>query len=242
MWNYLIIEKNRNTVDGIQSVLNDFEDFTCIGVTDNYKNSMTTILKEAPNLIFFNIDNAIDEPFHFINELNSYSDDFPSFIAISSSKDKAYKAIKSGFDDLLLCPLSALEIRKSVMVFQKKNRRKNKKSICLKSYKDYQYLQTDEILFLKADNNTTDFHMNDGTIISAFKTLKSYEEILPKNFFRVHKSYILNKNHVSRIQYGKLICSIRKSKQDVPFTRTYLDNIEYMNNRLSQNTYQSCLN
>ncbi|MFA5297546.1 MAG: LytTR family transcriptional regulator DNA-binding domain-containing protein, partial [Lutibacter sp.] len=174
----------------------------------------------------------------FVNELNTlFSDDLPTFIAISSSKDKAYEVIKNGFFDFLLNPLSDLEIRKTILKFQKKNPVRSKKNICLKSYKDYQYLNTDEILFLKADNNTTDFYMSDGNIINAFKTLKTFKDLLPKNFLRIHKSYIINKNYVSRIQYGKFICTIKKNNYDIPFTKTYIENIESMKKTLS---YSSC--
>jgi len=168
-----------------------------------------------------------------------FNDDFPIFIAVSSTKDKTYEVIKNGFFDFLLTPLEEVEIRKTVLRVSKKIPARSRKNICLKSYKDYQYLKTDEILFLKADNNTTDFYMTDGNVISAFKTLKTFEEILPNNFHRIHKSYIINKNFVSRIQYGKFICTIKRNNYEVPFTKTYIGNIESINRTLSEYSYQS---
>jgi len=221
-------------------VLEDYHEFNCIGVSSEYNHALNFILKETPNLVFIDIDNSFEKPFELVNELNLlFSDYFPVFIAISSSKDKAYEAIKNDFFDFILNPLTELEIRKSILKFKKRNPATINKNICLKSYKDYQYLNTDEILFLKADNNTTDFYMSDGNIISAFKTLKTFEDVLPENFLRIHKSYIINKNFVSRIQYGKLICTIKKNSYDIPFTKTYIDNIEIMNKTLSHNSCQS---
>ena len=220
--------------------MEDYHEFNCIGVSNEYDQALNLILKETPNLVFIDIDNTFEKPFELVNELNLlFSDYFPVFIAISSSKDKAYEAIKYGFFDFILNPLSELEIRKSILKFQKRNPAIINKNICLKSHKDYQYLNTDEILFLKADNNTTDFYMSDGNIISAFKTLKTFENVLPENFLRIHKSYIINKNFVSRIQYGKLICTIKKNSYDIPFTKTYIDNIEIMKKTLSHNSFQS---
>lgn len=221
-------------------MLEDYHEFNCIGVSNEYNHALNFILKEIPNLVFIDIDNTLEKPFDLVNELNIlFNDYFPVFIAISSSKDKAYEAIKNGFFDFILNPLSELEIRKSILKFQKRNPAIINKNICLKSNKDYQYLNTDEILFLKADNNTTDFYMSDGNIISAFKTLKTFEDALPENFLRIHKSYIINKNFVSRIQYGKLICTIKKNSFDIPFTKTYIDNIEIMKKTLSHNSFQS---
>ncbi|HEY9168486.1 MAG TPA: LytTR family DNA-binding domain-containing protein [Lutibacter sp.] len=238
--NYFIINKEPNSIQCIKNVLKDYHELNCIGVSDEYDHALNFILKETPNLVFFDLDNTFEKPFELINELNLlFSDYFPVFIAISSSKEKAYEAIKNGFFDFILNPLSELEIRKSILKFQKRNPAIINKNICLKSNKDYQYLNTDEILFLKADNNTTDFYMSDGNIISAFKTLKTFEDVLPENFLRIHKSYIINKNFVSRIQYGKLICTIKKNSYDIPFTKTYIDNIEIMKKALSHNSFQS---
>jgi DNA-binding LytR/AlgR family response regulator len=239
MRNYFIIDNEQSTIQSIKHVLEDYYEFNCIGVSSDYKSAMNTILKETPDLVFFNLDNTIENPFKFAQELNLFNEDFPVFIAISATTSKIYEVIKNGFFDFLLNPLEELEIRKSVLKVLKKIPVRSKKNICLKSYKDYQYLKTDEILFLKADNNTTDFYLNDGNIITAFKTLKTFEEILPSNFHRVHKSYIINKNFVSRIQYGKFTCTIKRNDYEVPFTKTYISNIESMNRALTEYSYQS---
>ena len=93
--------------------------------------------------------------------------------------------------------------RKTVLKLQYNFPIQFKRTICLKSYKDFQYLKTDEILFLKADNNTTDFYMSDGKVINAYKTLKTFEDILPNNFYRIHKSFIINKACITSKNYNK---------------------------------------
>ena len=112
---------------------------------------------------------------------------------------------------------------------------KSVETICLKSHKDFHYLNIKNILYLKADNNTTDFYMDDGKIIGAYKTLKVFENSMPKSFYRIHKSYIININCISRIQFGKWICII-KNQHKIPFTKTFLDNTIKMNEILSKNS------
>ena len=109
-------------------------------------------------------------------------------------------------------------------------------TLCLKSYKDFQYLETDSILYLKADNNATDFIMKDGTTVSAFKTLKTFEEKLPKNFVRIHQSYIININYVSRINFGKSVCALKNGREQLPFSKTYRENVDGLKKILSKNT------
>lgn len=234
MNNYFVIENESTSIERIKSVLDNFEDFYCIGNSSDTNIAMNTILKETPSLVFLSVDNVIESPFKFSNSLNQYLDTPPLVIGISSSKTKAYKAIKNNFFDYLLKPLSDLEVRKTILKAKKDNVFKTQNTVCLKSYKDYRYLNTNEILFLKADNNTTDFYMTDGSTISAFKTLKTYENLLPNSFLRIHKSYVINSNYVSGINYGKLMCTINKCGLNIPFTKTYIDNVKVINKTLSQ--------
>ncbi|TYA86810.1 LytR/AlgR family response regulator transcription factor [Seonamhaeicola marinus] len=234
MFSYFIIDnKNLKVNNSLTKVLEDLPEFKCAGIGHDYLSSMNDILKESPDLIFINIDSedSID-PFDFAKEVNEYLNDNTEFIAISATKDRTYESIKTGFFDYLLMPTTDLDIRKTVLRFKKKRPTKSSR-ICLKSYKDYRYLNTDEILFLRADNNTTDFHMADGSVVNSFKTLKTYQTILPKNFLRVHKSYIINSNFVSRINYGNLKCSFKKYSQKVPFTKFYKKNVDHMLNSIA---------
>lgn len=239
MCTIFIIDTNSKAIKSIKNVLKDYPEFDCIGTSSNAENATNIILKEAPDVVFFNIDTVFEKPFEFVQELNLLSTTVPLFIAISSSKENLYHVIKNSFFDFLLNPLSELEIRKTILKLLNTIPTQSRKNICLKSYKDYQYLQTDEILYLKADNNTTDFYMYDGTIINAYKTLKTFEEVLPNNFYRIHKSYIINKNFISRIQYGKSTCTVKKNNQEVPFTKTYISAIENINKSLTAYSYVS---
>lgn len=239
MYNYLIIEYEKSAVKSIISVLEDFPEFNYVGNTFDYDQSMDIVLKQMPDLIFFDIDNTLEDPFNFIKEISNYVDNDVEFIAISGSKEKAYESLKNNFFDYLLKPLKDLDIRKSALRFKKKHSTKVKKTICLKSYRDYHYLNTDEILFLKADNNTTDFYMIDGRTITAYKTLKTYEKMLPNNFLRIHKSYMINRNHVTRVNHGRGRCTLKQHEEKIPFTKTYSDNIDHMMKALSASSVLS---
>ena len=110
--------------------------------------------------------------------------------------------------------------------------------ICIKSYGDYRFLELDEIAFLKADNNSTDITMRNGEAVTAFKTLKYFEEKLPENFFRIHNSYIVNKNYVSRVHTGNTVCYIKNSKTQLPFSKSYKENVELLISQLAGSDFK----
>ena len=105
--------------------------------------------------------------------------------------------------------------------------------ISIKSNGDYHFINPNDIIYLKADNNTTDFYLKNEKVISAFKTLKHYEQLLPFYFFRIHHSYLINIDYVSRINLGKCNCYLDNNEIIVPFSRTYKDNIDAILVRIS---------
>lgn len=166
--------------------------------------------------------------------LINYIREKPIFIALSKDSSKGYLALKNRFYDYLLKPGRELEIRKIVLQLLKERRHFLEDTLCLKSYKDYTLLPVDEILFLKADNNATDFILKNGKKISSFKTLKSFEEVLPDNFIRIHHSYIVNKYQISRINFGKLKCFLNHNTVSLPFSKSYRQNLFGMEKLLEQ--------
>ncbi len=235
-YTYTIIDADATSNLQLQHYLEDHGDFICLDKARDSREGLNSILKHLPDLVFVNLNGMAMEYFLMVSELHQYMNDIPLIIGIAKSKEYAYDAIKNSFYDYWLMPYNELDIRKTLLRLKKQRPKEvSSHTICLKSYKDFQYLNTDEILYLQADNNATDFIMKDGSVISAFKTLKTFEQSLPKNFIRVHQSYILNMNYVSRINYGKNICALKTGKKQLPFSKTYKANIDSLKKVLSKN-------
>lgn len=236
-YNYLIIDSDAATNLQLQHLMEDFEEFYCAGVASDTTDGINSILKFSPDVVFINLNDKAGKYFQMVAELYQYIQDIPIIIGISKSKQFAYEAIKNNFFDYWLLPFNEFDMRKTLLKLKKVMPNENaSQTLCLKSYKDFQYLETDNILYLKADNNATDFIMKDGTTVSAFKTLKTFEEKLPKNFVRIHQSYIININYVSRINFGKSVCALKNGREQLPFSKTYRENVDGLKKILSKNT------
>lgn len=235
-YTYNIIDSDASSKLQLQLYLEEYEDLVCAEADTNASSGLNSILKYNPDLVLVNLGEDGMDYFQMVTELNQYMPNLPIIIGYAKSKKYAYNAIKSGFFDYWILPHNEFDIRKTILRLRKLHPKQDTPStICLKSYKDYRYLDTNNILYLKSDNNTTDFFMKDGSVISAFKTLKSFEKRLPKDFIRVHQSYILNSRYVSRINYGKSICSLKYGEEEeLPFSKTYKDKIDSLKEMLSK--------
>lgn len=235
-YTYTILDGDASSVLQLQLYLDEFENFVTRGIAPNASEGLNLVLKYSPDILFINLTEAAVEYFQMVTELNQYTQSLPILIGYATTKEYAYNAIKSGFFDYWLLPHNEFDIRKTIMRLNKQHPiTQAPLTICLKSYNDYRYLETNDILYLKSDNNVTDFYMSNGKVITAFKTLKFFETLLPKSFIRIHQSYILNSRYVSRINYGKSLCTLKhKEEEEIPFSKTYKAKIDGLKKMLSK--------
>ena len=233
-YSYGIVDANAATSLQLQHFLEEYEAFQCVSQDASADQGLNSMLKYKPDVVFVNLDRQASSLFATVRDSFQYLDTQPLYIGIASDQAHAYEALKHQFFDYWILPFSEFEIRKTLLKLGRQLPKPIQAStLCLQSYKDFQYLNTQDILYLQADNNATDFVLVDGTRISAFKTLKSFENQLPHNFVRIHQSYILNSDYISRINYGKSRCTLRQGKAELPFSRGYKSNVDALKELLT---------
>ncbi len=227
-FSFLIIDDNDTTAKEILEVFENFPNYFCAGIAKDSQTTIKQIIKLKPQLIIVQIpakSNDTDLFFETIKESFQYLETMPYFIALAPTSDYVLTAIQSGFSDYVLMPLHIHQLGKSLFKFEKRNPAPAVSTICIKSYSDYHFVALQDILYLKSDNNTTDIQLCNGKKVNAFKTLKHFENTLPFYFLRIHKSYIVNINQVSRIYFSKSKCYLNYD-EILPFSLTYRENVE----------------
>ncbi len=79
-----------------------------------------------------------------------------------------------------------------------------------------QKVDLQRLLLIKAEANYVDFIMEEQSVMSLM-SLKRLEDLLPEHFIRVHRSYMVNRNRISRIEDGHVIIG----KHRVPVGDSY---------------------
>lgn len=235
-FSYILIGGS-NDLESTLEHIKEFDDFLCVAVCKTRKDAINRILELKPNVVFLSI-NSLDKEsdsisFSLLSELHEFLDELPTIIVLSDIKEAAYEAYQRGVSGFLLNPMDPNELRKCLMRFQKTHKALHTDTISIKSNGDYNFIRSSEIVYLKADNNTTDFYLSSGKVITAYKTLKYFEKLLPFYFFRIHHGYVINIQFVSRINLGKSSCYLQNNEVILPFSRTYKTNIDTIILRIS---------
>jgi DNA-binding LytR/AlgR family response regulator len=76
------------------------------------------------------------------------------------------------------------------------------------------------VLFVKAEASYVDFVTDDQSFLSLL-SMKKLEEILPDEFIRVHRSYIVNRGRIARIEDGMVIIG----KHKIPISQSHRDEL-----------------
>ena len=66
------------------------------------------------------------------------------------------------------------------------------------------FIEADFIIRAEAERSYSNFYLRDGKKVLVSKPLKEYESLLEQcNFFRIHKSHMINLNHIEKYVKGK---------------------------------------
>lgn len=252
-YSYIIIDDDAESILKTKTTASGFSELSFIASASNFQDGLNLVLEHQPALVFLEISpkNASSQlSLSFISELHRFFQEIPKIIVTTKQKDKAFDAIQYGVFDYLLKPVLEIELRKTVFRLNKANLEtktiipveepvsividntpipqnvEKPLTICIKSYGDYRYLNAEDICYFQADNNSTDIYLNTGEMITAFKTLKHFESVLTFPFIRIHNSYVINRNYISRIHSGNSICYIKNSSKKIPFSKTYKGNVD----------------
>jgi len=224
---YSIIGLTAKYADALISYTSSLKEYRLVGHSENPHALLDIILASSPDLIYVNVDGYSSKDFtslvNTINEIYRPPLEKPFLVALATSEKQAYDCIKNNFFYYLLGEANAQQILKLDYKLRSTRITKHTKpnKLCLKTYSDYRFIEISDILFLKADNNATEFFMYDKTKITAFKTLKYFESVLPKTFSRIHQSFVINQKYISRIHFGKSECHLRTLKTRLPFSKSY---------------------
>ena len=109
-----------------------------------------------------------------------------------------------GFDlnalDYLLKPVSFTRFLKACHKLKDSISKNNPdKILLLKEGNNIVRLSSSEIYFIEAVGNYLKVHNTKGVVLHR-ETMKEIADILPTDFIRIHKSFIVNMQHISRIE------------------------------------------
>ena len=135
-------------------------------------------------------------------EIASHIKNKVKIIFTTAHPEYALDGFKFNAIDYLLKPFDITEFQKAVTKAQtqiegEKTLSKDEQIIQVKSEHQQIRIKLTEILFIENMKNHVIFRLENKNKIMALMSLKSLEEILPEQFFKVHRSFIINSDKIT---------------------------------------------
>lgn len=231
----VIIDDEQDAVSGLKQLIHEFVDsqVKVVGSANNLADGIELINKEQPDVVFLDIEMPK------ANGLAIYQT-FPKpdfhIIFTTAYSQYAIEAIKNNAADYLLKPVNFLELTEAInSVKEKVNEEQVKVNLenHLKAVSPVQCQDGKNVIFPLADGFEMENSNNieycyaeqaysvavlySGKKITLSKPLKDLEIMLPESqFYRVHKSYLINVHYIQKFIKGKQSYVLLRSGEKVP--------------------------
>lgn len=134
--------------------------------------------------------------------LNIYDLKSVFFVFTTAHSKHAIKAIDFKPEAYLLKPITRkklIPVLEKIYTFKKKSLERVPQKLSVSTANEIEFIAYDDIIYAKANSNYTYIIRKSESDKLVSKTLKFIEEELPSSiFFRIHKSYLVNKNEVKK--------------------------------------------
>ncbi len=214
--NTIIVEDEETSREILKNYLNKYcPNVDILGEAANIEEALVLIRNNALDLIFLDVEMPYGNAFDLLDKVGDRT--FET-VFVTAYNHYAIEALNVHASYYLMKPISIDDLIKAVdyvteiktkenalqdqVLIPKTNRVTGK--ITIPQQNGFEILETEDILYCKADDNYTEIYLNNNKKKLVSKTLKYIEEALSKsNFVRVHKSYLVNVNEIVKYVKGK---------------------------------------
>lgn len=195
-------------------------DVTVVAEADAVDSALPLIRQHQPDIVFLDVEMPRGNGFDLLEQLG---DDIAfETVFVTAFDHYAIQALNYSAAYYLLKPVSIDELIAAVDKIKRQRERNatsyhtsvilenihaahaQQKKIVLPLIEGFEVVKIGEIVSCTAQDNFTDFHFTHKPKMMICRTLKFYEELLADcGFLRVHKSYLINLEHVAKYHRGK---------------------------------------
>jgi two-component system, LytTR family, response regulator len=216
----IVIEDEEHSRKMLMEMLRDHcRQLNIVGDADSVKTGLTAIAEQRPELVFLDIELQSETSFEILERLPEINFEL---VFTTAFDHYALKAIKFCAIDYLLKPIDLNELRIAVAKAEKRLNREylnknlevlvnnlksgsqNNHRIALSTLEGLLFVNVRDIIYCESSGPYTKFIFKQSEKIITSKHLKEYEDLLSGyDFFRIHKSYLVNLQEIKKYIRGE---------------------------------------
>lgn len=224
----LIVDDELHGRENLKTIIELYcQEVKILGIANSAVNAKKLVTLHKPDVVFLDINMPVLDGFDFLAE---FDERHFMVVFVSAHEEFGIKALKAGAVDYLLKPINIKELKQTVkklISLRDKNEKsesiQDKVKLVLPASHGFNVFIINDIIRMEAEGCYTKVITKEGKSIIISRTLKDFEDTLPKEkFFRIHKSHLINLYHVkdySKIS-GHLVTMADGSKVEISRRKT----------------------
>lgn len=241
--NVLLIDDEVDACQNLKSILLEYidPDINIMGIANSTAEAEKQLTLYNPDAVFLDIEMPGENAFAFLERIAPIQFEV---IFVTAYDEYAVKAFKLNAVDYILKPISINELANAVAKLKERilfkthfntgtndyneiskqiNARQKLNKIALKGNNNVEIVAFKDILYVEAFGGYSKvFFMRDNVPADMFTSyaISEYEDMLPsETFYRVHKSYLLNCDHIKKIHKDESPSVLLNTGQMIPVSR-----------------------
>ncbi len=211
------IKKNREV---LKEMLSDYcPQVDIIGEAENVESARELILGTPPELLLLDVEMPDGTGFDLLNKIDSINFEV---VFVTAHDRYALKAIKFCALDYILKPVQLKELIQAIHRAGEKLKERNSSAnfshllhniqnkntgdhrIAIPTQEGFVFIEVSDIIRCEADGSYTQVFLKNKKSIFATRKIKGFEDLLQDyNFFRIHRSHLINMNHIEKYHRGE---------------------------------------
>lgn len=190
-----------------------------INIFTTFEDAVEFLNETPPDLLLLDLNLNGDDGFQILHQLPGSS--FQT-IVVSANTDRAIEAFELGVLDFIPKPFDSERLQRALKRFTGRlNRINGTSTLVVKNQGRRVFVPVSDILYISGAGDYAELHCRNGEIHLYHKSLEKLLKSLPKQFVRIHKSHIVDKEEITEVKvygggkYGVLL----KSGFELPVSR-----------------------
>ena len=231
-----LVDDEKSSIQSLQYELEAYcENVKVVGSNRKPKEALKELMADPPDLLFLDIEMPDMNGFELLQSM----DNIPFDVIFVTAYDQfAMQAFEFNAIDYILKPVRKSKLIAAVQRVDERQQhtfpkvdldalmnniqfqsKPSLEKIALPTSDGYKFVHANDIVLLKAESNYTWVHLKTEKYLIS-KTLKEMATMIAfPQFFRSHKSYLVNLNHVDRYVRGTGGYLILENSEQVPVAR-----------------------
>lgn len=183
-------------------------DIKILGDTNDFNEGIILIKEYKPDIVFLDIDLGNNKTgFDLLNKAREFNKNF-KVIFCTAFNQFAIKAIKEKAFDYLLKPIDIEDLTITISKLKEETTEPAtfKNFIVINTTESIYKIYNENLIYVKGDGGYSEFYVRDSKlpIVSSLTLSEVMKELDKTNnmFYRIHKSFIVNKTEITKINKG----------------------------------------